>query len=355
VGDPVRIGLVGYGLGGRAFHAPLITSAPDLELVGAVTTDAGRVTQLAEDHPEVPAVGDIHDLLELGARAVAISSTTGTHAELAHTALDLGLHVVVDKPLAVDSASAREVVAHAERAGLLVTAYQNRRWDSDFLTVRRLLHEQVLGEVFRFESRFERWAPGPPRAAWRSSLTPAEGGGLRLDLVTHLADQAHVLFGPVASVYAESAIHRPGARAEDDITVLLTHENGVSTHLHASSWAGDTSRRFRVLGTEGAYVIGGIDGQEHALRSGRTPEREGDRWGVEPIETWGHVHRGDEHEVVPTERGRWDTFYPAFAAAVRGDGPLPVDPYDAIEVLRVLDAAAISAAEHRVVRLDEIG
>jgi predicted dehydrogenase len=354
VGDPVRIGLVGYGLGGRAFHAPLITSTPDLELVGVVTTNAERCAQLAEDHQEVPAVGDIHDLHELGAHAVAISSTTGTHAELAHTALELGLHVVVDKPLAVDAATAAAVVAHAERSGLLVTAYQNRRWDSDFLTVRRLLHDRTLGEVFRFESRFERWAPGPPRAAWRSALTPAEGGGLRLDLVTHLADQAHVLFGPVASVYAEASIHRPGARAEDDITVLLTHESGVSTHLHASSWSGDTTRRFRVFGTEGTYVIGGIDGQEHALRSGRTPAHEGDRWGLEPIETWGHVHRGDEHEVVVTERGRWDTFYPAFATAVRGEGPLPVDPYDAVEVLRVLDAAALSAAEHRVVLVEEI-
>jgi predicted dehydrogenase len=354
VGDTVRIGLVGYGLGGRAFHAPLITSTPDLSLVGVVTTSAERCAQLAEDHPDVPAVGDIHDLRELGAEAVAISSTTGTHAELAHTALDLGLHVVVDKPLAVDSATAAGIVSHAERVGRLLTAYQNRRWDSDFLTVRRLLHERALGEVFRFESRFERWATGPPRAAWRSSLTPAEGGGLRLDLVTHLADQAHVLFGPVASVYAESAIHREDARAEDDITLLLTHENGVSTHLYASSWSGDTTRRFRVFGSGGTYVIGGIDGQEHALRSGRTPAREGDRWGIEPIETWGHVHRGDDREVVVTERGRWDSFYPAFAAAVRGEAPVPVDPYDAVEVLRVLDAAALSATERRVVRLDEI-
>lgn len=354
MGDRVRIGLVGYGLGGRAFHAPLITSTPDLDLVGVLTNDAGRTAQLSEDHPAVPAVGDLHDLVALGAEAVAISSTTGTHAALAHVALDLGLHVVVDKPLAVDSASAAEIVAHGERVGRLVTAYQNRRWDSDFLTIRRLLHERVLGDVLGFESRFERWTPGPPRAAWRSALTPAEGGGLRLDLVTHLADQAHVLFGPVASVYAESAIHREDARAEDDITVLLTHENGVSSHLHASSWCGDTSRRFRVLGTEGAYVIGGIDGQEHALRGGRTPAEEGDRWGLEPIESWGHVHRGDEHEVVPTERGRWDVFYPAFAAAIRGAAPLPVDPYDAVEVLRVLDAAALSAAERRVVLLAEL-
>jgi predicted dehydrogenase len=351
VTDPVRIGLVGYGLGGRAFHAPLIASAPETELVAVLTRDADRRAQLAEDHPGAVAVDSLQALKDAGAEAVAVSSTTGTHTEVTDAALELGLHVVCDKPLAVDAATAEATVAKAEAAGLMLTPYQNRRWDSDFLTLREVLGSGKLGEVFRFESRFERWAPGQPRVWWRSGLPPEEGGGVRLDLGAHLVDQALVLFGPVTSVYAESFIRRPGAAAEDDLAILLTHAGGVVSHIYANTTSGDISRRFRLLGRDGAFVIGGVDGQEDALRSGRTPASEGDGWGVEPVETWGHIVRGAEREVVATERGRWDSFYPAFAAAVRGGGPVPVDPREAVAALRVLDAAATSAREHAVVSL----
>ena len=349
--EPVRIGVVGYGLGGRAFHAPLISSAPQCALVGVVTTNAERRAQLAEDHPGVPALDDLQSLVDAGAEAVSISSTTGTHSELTDAALDLGLHVVCDKPLAIDAASAAASIARSEEAGRLLTAYQNRRWDSDFLTVRRLLDEGVLGEVYRFESRFERWAPGAPRAWWRAELPTEQGGGLRLDLMTHLLDQAMQLFGAVASVYAEIAVRRRESVAEDDVSVLVTHVNGVSSQLFANTMSGDVSRRFRVSGTSGAYVVGGVDGQEDALRSGLTPASLGDSWGVEPETAWGRIARGEELTVVPTERGRWDTFYPAFARAVRGEGPLPVDPRSALEVLVVLDAILVSARERRVVPL----
>jgi len=335
VSEPVRIGVVGYGLGGRAFHAPLISSAPQCALVGVVTTNAERRAQLAEDHPGVPALDDLQSLVDAGAEAVSISSTTGTHSELTDAALDLGLHVVCDKPLAIDAASAAASIARSEEAGRLLTAYQNRRWDSDFLTVRRLLDEGVLGEVYRFESRFERWAPGAPRAWWRADLL----------------DQAMQLFGAVASVYAEIAVRRRESVAEDDVSVLVTHVNGVSSQLFANTMSGDISRRFRVSGTSGAYVVGGVDGQEDALRSGLTPASLGDSWGVEPQSAWGRIARGGELTVLPSERGRWDTFYPAFARAVRGEGPLPVDPRSALEVLVVLDAILVSARERRVVPL----
>jgi len=351
VSEPVRIGVVGYGLGGRAFHAPLIASAAECALVGVVTTNADRRAQLAEDHPGVAALDDLEALVDAGAEAVAISSTTGTHSELTDAALDLGLHVVCDKPLAIDAAHAAASIARALERGLLLTAYQNRRWDSDFLTIKRLLAEGALGDVYRFESRFERWAPGAPRAWWRAELPPELGGGVRLDLITHLLDQTMQLFGPVASVYAEIGVRRAASIAEDDVCVLVTHVDGTSAQLFANTMSGDVSRRFRVLGTEGAYVVGGVDGQEDALRSGATPASAGDSWGVEPETAWGHLARGAELTVVPSERGRWDTFYPAFARAVRGEGPLPVDPYEALGVLVVLDAIAVSAAENRVVSL----
>lgn len=349
--DLVRIGLVGYGLGGRAFHAPLIACAPNAELVAVVTTSDERRAQLAQDHPGVPAVDGLRALVDAGAEAVAISSTTGTHTELADEAIALGVHVVVDKPLAVDAPAARRTVAFAERHGRLLTVYQNRRWDPDLLTVRRLLDEGALGDVFRFESRFERWAPGQPRAWWRAELPPEQGGGVRLDLMTHLTDQAVHLFGPVSSVYAEIATRRAASTADDDVTAVLHHRNGVSTHLAASTMTGDIDRRMRVMGTEGAYVIGFADPQETALRAGQTPDSLGNAWGVLDDGQHGRIVRGSESEPVVTERGRWDTFYPAFARAVRGEGPVPVDPHEAVYVLEILDAMAVSARENRVVAL----
>ncbi len=350
--SPVRIGLVGYGFGGRTFHAPLIRATPSLELVGVVTTSPARIESLAADHPGVPAVGSLQALVDAGAEAVAISSTTGTHTELTDAAIDLGLHVMCDKPLAVDFEHAADSVERADAAGVLLTAFQNRRWDSDFLTVSRLVAEGRLGEIHRFESRFERWSPGPDRAVWRSELTPAEGGGLRLDLMTHLVDQAVTLFGDVESVYAEIEVRRPANVSDDDLMLALRHRNGVLSHLYASKVAGDPSRRLHVNGSEGAYVVGGFDGQEPALLAGRTPASEGDRWGVEAPEAWGAIHRGADVETVPSERGRWDLLYPAFAAAVRGEGPLLVDPLEAVRVLEILDAALMSAAERSVVAFD---
>ena len=349
--EPVRIGLVGYGLGGRVLHAPLLASAPETELVGVVTTSADRIAQLAEDHPGVPAVRSLEALRDAGAEAVVVSSATGSHSELTDSALDLGLHVVCDKPLAIDAAHARASVAKAATAGLLLTAFQNRRWDSDFLTVRRLLDEGVLGQVHSFETRFERWAPGTPRAWWRAELPPEQGGGVRLDLVTHLTDQAVQLFGHVSSVYAEIATRRPESVADDDVNAFLTHANGVRTHVHATTMCGDTTRRMRVIGTEGAYVVGGVDGQEDALRAGLTPASEGDAWGREPESVRGEIRQGAVFTPVPTERGRWDLFYPDFARAVRGEAPLAVDPSSAIEVLAVLDAMVVSATENRIVTL----
>ena len=174
---------------------------------------------------------------------------------------------------------------------------------------------------------------------------------MRLDLLTHLVDQAVVLFGPVASVYAELDIRRAGSAADDDDMLALHHVNGVRSHLITSKVSGDTSRRIRVNGSAGAYVVNGFDGQEAELIAGRTPLTEGDSWGVEAPSAWGRIVCGDLSEPVESERGRWDTYYPAFAAAVRGEGPVPVEPREALRVLEILDAAVVSARENRIVTL----
>jgi predicted dehydrogenase len=338
---PVRFGLAGYGFGGRYFHAPLLAAAAECELVAVVTAAPERREQVAREHPGARTVGSLAELAATGVEAVAISTPAGTHTALTDEALGLGLAVVCDKPFALDSAAARGSVQLAERLGLALSPYQNRRWDSDFRTVRALVDDGVLGEVIRFESRFERLAPeaGPGAA----------GGGTLLDFGSHLVDQALVLLGPVASVYAEWRIRDSGL--DDDVFLALTHTSGARSHLSGSWLQSAPGPRFRVTGSAAGYVVGGVDGQEDALVAGQSPAGLGDRWGAEPAERWGRLYRGDDGEPVPTLPGAWNTFYPAFAAAVRGRGPVPVPPRDAVGTATVLDAARRSATEGRRIDL----
>ena len=337
---PVRIGLAGYGLGGRYFHAPLIASAANCEFLGVVTTSPERRGQVAEDLGR-PAFASLEELASAGAEAVAISTPAATHVTLTQQALRLGLAVVCDKPFALDADSARTTVRLAEQLEVPLTVYQNRRWDSDFLTLRELLSQGALGTLTVFESRFERFRP--------QSGPPAAGGGTLLDFGSHLADQALVLAGPVSGVYAEMHHRADAAGLDDDVFIALAHEGGVRSHLWGSWRQGAPGPRIRAAGTEGSYVIQDVDGQEAQLRSGASPGSSAERWGAEPPEHWGHLHRGDSEEPVPSARGAWNLFYPAFAAAVRGTGPVPVDPWDAVATAAVLDAARTSARTGQVV------
>jgi predicted dehydrogenase len=340
--QPVRFGLLGYGFGGRYFHAPLLGAAPGCRFLGVITSSAERRALVSQDSPGRPTFGSLEELVAAGAEAVAISTPAATHSRLTDRALGLGLAVVCDKPFALDAAAARRSTELADRLGLPLAPYQNRRWDSDFLTVRRLVAEGTIGDLVRFESRFERLDPqtGPGDA----------GGGTLLDFGSHLVDQALVLLGPVDAVYAEWRTRENGL--DDDVFVALTHSNGARSHLSAGWSQGAPGPRYRVTGTTGSYVNRTLmDIQEELLLAGRTPDTLGAEWGAEPAERWGRVYRGGEGETVPTERGRWDTFYPRFGRAVRGLGPVPVDPRDAIASMTVLDAARRSATEGVVVSL----
>jgi scyllo-inositol 2-dehydrogenase (NADP+) len=288
------------------------------------------------------------DEVVAGSYDLAVVTTPNrTHAPLAARLIEAGVPVVVDKPLAVTAAEARDLVAHAERRGVLLTVYQNRRWDSDQLTLRRLLAEGELGEVLRYESRIERWRPEVAPAKWRETDDPTAGGGVLLDLGSHLVDQAVTLFGPVTHVYAEIASRR-GVPADDDAFLALSHAAGVHTHISAGALVGAPGPRLRVLGTRGAYLVEHLDGQEDALRAGQRP---GPGWGTEPPQRWGRLIRGEETAPVPSESGRWPVFYEGVAAALREGSPPPVDPREAVLVLEVLEAARRSAARGDVIDL----
>jgi scyllo-inositol 2-dehydrogenase (NADP+) len=346
----LRVALLGYGLAGAVFHAQLIAAVPGLRLAMVVTADPERAARAAREHPGVVVVDAAERVWErAGELDLAVVATPNrTHAPLALAALDAGLPVVVDKPLAVGAAEGRELVDRARARGLLLTVFQNRRWDGDLLTLRRLLDEGALGNVWRFESRFERWRP-TPKPGWRETGGPEDAGGMLNDLGSHLVDQALHLFGPATLVYGELERRRPGMRVDDDAFVALTHASGVRSHLWMSLVTARLGPRLRVLGDRAAYVKHGLDGQEDALRAGLRPDWPG--WGEEPPERWGLLGTEAQARPVRTEPGAYQRFYEGLVAALRGQAPPPVDPADAVAALRVLDAARRSTGERTTVPL----
>ena len=341
----IATGLVGYGLAGSVFHAPLIQAEPRLRLAAVASR---RAEQIARDLPGVPALPGPDALLaDPAIELVVIATPNASHYPLAAQALASGKHVVVDKPLAVTSHEARQLIELAARHGRLLSVFHNRRWDSGFLTLRRVLADGLLGEVMNYEARFDRFRP-QIKPGWRERGEP--GGGVLYDLGAHLIDQALLAFGPVTHVYAEADRRRPGVLTDDDTFVALTHANGVRSHLWVSAVASRLGPRFRVLGDRAAYVKYGLDLQENALRAGRRPDLE-PGWGSEDPSSWGVVGTPDDASPAPTERGDYPHFYAAVAAALRGRGEMPVDPLDSIEGLRVIAAARRSHDERRVVTL----
>jgi predicted dehydrogenase len=342
----VRVSIIGYGLAGAVFHAPLVAATPGLEVATIVTGNPDRQRHAQRDHPEARVVGSVEEMWSLEHDLVVVAAPNHAHAPLAREALDRGTAVVVDKPLALSAAEGRELVDVG--AGRL-TVFQNRRWDSDQLTLRRLLREGALGNVVRHESRFERWRPEPKPGAWRETRTPEEGGGVLLDLGAHLIDEALRLLGPATHVYAEIDSRRGGS-ADDDAFVALRHESGAYSHLRASSVTAAPGPRLRVLGSEAAFVVDEVDGQEDALRDGLRPGRD-EPWGVEPPARWGRLVRGDDQEPVVSEPGAWPEFYVGVERWLREGGDPPVDPADAVRALEVVEAARRSAAGACVTQL----
>jgi predicted dehydrogenase len=346
--DDLRAAIIGYGLAGQTFHAPLIAATPGLAVATVVTGNPERAEAVHREHPRARVVPTAEAAWDTEPDLVVVAAPNHLHVPLARAALDHGAAVVVDKPLAPTAEEGRALVEYARTRGRLLTAFHNRRWDSDQLTLRRLLAEGELGEVLRFESRFERWRPelGPDAKEWRD-LAGAPAGGVLLDLGTHLVDQALALFGPVARVHAEVESRRGGA--DDDVFLALRHRDGTIAHLWASAVAGAPGPRLRVLGSRGAYRVEQLDGQEEALVAGARPGH--GHWGVEPAERWGRLVRGDESTPVPSEPGDWPAFYAKLERALRSGGPPPVDPADAVAGLEVLDAARRSAAIGTTVEL----
>lgn len=333
---PIRTAVIGFGLSGRVFHTPFIAADEQFSLDVIVTGNPERAADAAGRYPDARIVASTDELFQLSGELdlVVIGTPPNTHAALAGEAITQGLHVVVDKPFATSSPEAGALMDRAAAAGVVLTVFQNRRWDADFLTLRRILAEGTLGDVYSFESRFERWSP-QSRTPWKENTPVVEGGGLLFDLGSHLIDQAVQLFGPVENLYSETARRSTdgGSNADDDTFVSLLHVNGVRSRLWMSKFASQVGPRFLVQGSKNGYSKWGLDGQEPALAAGTLPTDED--YGVENI--WGMLGRDGGLSPVPPERGNYPAFYDQLGKAVREGAEPPVDPAGPLEVLRIIE------------------
>lgn len=332
----IKVGLVGYGLAGSVFHAPLIASVPELELASVVTR---------REAPRLPTVASVDELLrDVSIDLVVIASPSALHFAHAKAAMLAGKHVVVDKPLATTSQEAEELIALALKQKRILTVFQNRRWDGDFLTVKRILPS--LGKVYFFEAHFDRFRP-QIKNGWRE--VPGAGAGILYDLGAHLIDQALCLFGVPLAVTADVLSQRPEAHVDDYFHLVLDY-GARRAILHASTLAAAPGYHFIVHGDAGSFLKSGMDSQEDALKRGVRP---GDpSWGLDPPQNYGEFTGGSgERRQIITERGCYEHFYSSLVECIRHGAPAPVDPRESRDGLRMIEAALLSAHEHRTVYL----
>ena len=345
----LRVAIAGYGLAGEVFHGPLVAATPGLSLVAVTTSSAERAARARQAHAGIELCADADELLRRcadGLDLLVVATPNRLHIPIARSALAHRIAVVMDKPLAADAAPAAALVEDFHAAGVPFTVFQNRRWDGDFLTVRRIVESGELGNVTRFESRYERFRPHVDAGAWRERAGAEEGGGLLLDLGAHLVDQALTLFGPAERVYAEIAARRPGAQVDDDVFLALEHAGGVRSHMWMSAIAPVGGRSLRASGTRAGIQTPGLDPQEGQLAAGVRPGDEG--WGAGEPARWVD-ERGERTRAI--EPGAYERFYAGVRDALNDGSQMPVDPRDSVAALRIIQAARDSARDGVVIEI----
>jgi scyllo-inositol 2-dehydrogenase (NADP+) len=342
----IRVGLVGYGLAGKVFHAPLIASEPALELAGIVTS---RADQARQDYPQAQVYASLDDLLAADIHLVVIATPNTTHFPFAAQALRAGKHVVVDKPFTTTAHEAADLIAMAQEQSVVLSVFQNRRWDNDFLTVRRVLDAGMLGAIHTYEAHYDRYRPDV-HGRWREQDLP--GSGVLFDLGAHLIDQALMLFGMPDSVWADIRRQRPGAAVDDYFQLVLRYSDR-SAILRAGSLVLASASHFRIDGDHGSLRKNGIDPQEDALRAGQRPGDPG--WGEDRPEQYAELTyvAGDltMQGVARTLPGSYEAYYRGIADAIANGASVPVAPEDALNTMRVIAAAFQSQVEQRAISL----
>ncbi|MGA2808871.1 MAG: Gfo/Idh/MocA family oxidoreductase [Terracidiphilus sp.] len=352
----IRVGLVGFGMAGRVFHAPLISSVEGLELAAVVERNSDRA---AERYPGITTHRSLEEMLEDASLGLFVVATpSGSHFKIASQILEAGKNVVVDKPTSVASTEIAQLIEMAASRGALLIPFHNRRWDSDFRTIHKLLREGSLGRLVQLESCFDRWRPIPKTGAWKED--PEQGGGLLLDIATHLADQALVLFGKPETVFAEVKRERDGEGSNDSFSVRL-HYPDFSVTLGANCLSALTRPRYHLRGTRGNYWKWGLDPQEAALNKilRIADHASGQAWGREPAADWGtlcvDVDSGMVTRPVAPIPGDYRLYYAGVRDALLGKSPAPVLALDAWRVARLLEWAMESSQQRSEIACDWSG
>ena len=329
----LRVGIAGYGLAGRYFHAPLLKGC-GFEVVAIQTTNAVRTGHALADFPNTVVVQTMQELVAHDLDLVVVASANLAHAEQAAIALKAGIPVVVDKPMGRNYAETKTIVDLSQSLGVAVSTFFNRRWDSDALTIKQVIASGVLGQIHRMDSRFERFRPDVNKDSWRENMSAEEGGGQLLDLQPHLISTALDWFGKAELVTA--TVRSIRGAADDDSVLVLRHDSGVMSYLSASAVVGSPGPRIRILGSKGALVINDLDPQEALLRAGKYPA--GGVWS-EPTTSAAYIHRGTEIEEIQGVPGNYAHFYTAVASAITQGTAWPISNDDALLVASIIDQA----------------
>jgi scyllo-inositol 2-dehydrogenase (NADP+) len=357
----ICVAVVGFGLGGRVFHAPFVSAVPGLKLEAIVQR---KGDQAAQAYPGVRIIRSFEEALgDAAVQLVVVSTPNETHFALAKAALQAGKHVVIDKPFAGTSAQAQELVALAANKGLKVVPFHNRRWDGDFLTVRKLVEEKAVGRLVTFESHFDRFRPMQRENTWKEAGDDANG--ILFDLGPHLVDQCLALFGAPEAITASVRKDRDQTEIEDAFDITLQYKidgHGLLAYCRSSWLACDNSPRFLLHGTRGSFKKFGLDPQEPALVSGAKVPRmgSGDNWLEEPKEQWGTLsvapNPADPGTLVKSEvktlPGDYRGFYANVRDAINGVAEQAVKAEDGFRVIKLLEMARVSSAEGRTLKVE---
>jgi scyllo-inositol 2-dehydrogenase (NADP+) len=344
--NPIKTLQVGYGLSAKAFHLPFLKINNSFQLTGVVQP---RGNASREELTTVNHYRNLDEALEQGdAELVIISAPNEHHAPMALQALRSGRHVVIEKPFALTVAEAEEISKVAKEENRILTVFHNRRWDADFLTLKKLLQEEKIGRPVMLVSRFDRFRP---QIKWSWKEEPKQGAGNFYNLGPHLIDQALQLFGWPAEVYAHIRTERREANTEDAFDLHLYYA-GLTVHLGASSLVSASWPRFSLLGTKGSYTKWGLDPQEELLVAGVLPSAPD--WGTEKPEDWGTLTLGDNDgtssQPYPSLPGDYNAFFTGLAGAIRQGGPNPVPPHEALQVMQIIELAYRSQEEGRRIK-----
>ncbi|MEL3972498.1 oxidoreductase [Rossellomorea oryzaecorticis] len=344
---PINVGLAGYGFSGQSFHRPLLQHSNDYQIHTVMSSNKEKVQ---EDLAGVSVVPTLDELLQEDIELVVITTPNHLHYDMIKQSLAAGKHVVVEKPFVTKSKEGEELIQLAEEKSLLLSVFHNRRWDADFLTIRKLMESKQLGEVTTYEAHFDRYRPAV-KDRWKENKI--DGGGVLYDLGAHLIDQALYLFGKPKWVFADVFSQRDPEKAEDYFQITLGYEN-TRIGLYSRSIVLDPGPRYQVHGRKGSFVKYGMDRQEADLKEGLDPYSKS--WGKEDKENWGTLTLVEGEKVntikLPSEKGDYTQYYRGIHQAIRNNQSSPVPPEEALDVIRIIEACKKSAEEKKSVYLE---